>query len=101
AGPWEVRFAKGFGAPERTTCEKLIWWTDHADPKIRFFSGTASYTTSFELPPRAPGEAGRILLDLGRVGAMAQVVVNGRDLGVLWKPPFLADVTSAVRPGPN
>ena len=32
---------------------------------------------------------------------MAQVKLNGRDLGILWKPPFRADVTGALRPGAN
>ena len=32
---------------------------------------------------------------------MAEVKLNGRDLGILWKPPFRVDVTDALQPGPN
>jgi hypothetical protein len=32
---------------------------------------------------------------------MAQVKLNGKDLGILWKPPFRADVTGAVKAGEN
>ena len=40
-------------------------------------------------------------LDLGEVQVMAQVNLNGDDLGVLWKPPFRVEVTGAVRAGRN
>jgi hypothetical protein len=42
-----------------------------------------------------------IVLDLGVVKDFAEVLVNGKDLGVLWKPPFRIDVTGAVQPGKN
>lgn len=33
---------------------------------------------------------------------IAEVLVNGRPVGgILWKPPFQADVTDALRPGTN
>ena len=32
---------------------------------------------------------------------MAQVVLNGRPLGTLWKPPFRVDITDAAQPGDN
>ena len=37
-------------------------------------------------------------LDLGVVKNLAEVVVNGRSLGVLWRPPFRVEVTEAWRP---
>ncbi|HWI56466.1 MAG TPA: glycosyl hydrolase, partial [Bacillota bacterium] len=40
-------------------------------------------------------------LDLGRVAVMAEVKLNGKDLGILWKPPFRVDVTAALKPGEN
>ena len=47
----------------------------------------------------APGR--RLYLDLGRVQVMAEVKLNGKDLGILWKPPFRLDVTDAARAGEN
>jgi len=33
---------------------------------------------------------------------LAEVAVNGKPVGgILWKPPFQADVTSALKPGAN
>jgi hypothetical protein len=73
----------------------------HSHPGVRHFSGTASYTTTFIVPRAALGKGQRLWLDLGRVEVIAGVRVNGRQLGTLWKPPFLIDVTDAVRAGDN
>jgi hypothetical protein len=37
SGPWEVRFASGWGAPDRVTFPELSSWTEHDDAGIRFF----------------------------------------------------------------
>jgi hypothetical protein len=42
-----------------------------------------------------------VLLDLGAVKDLAEVSLNGRAFGVLWKPPFRVDVTDALKPGAN
>ena len=87
--------------PERMTFEQLTSWTEHPQPAVRYFSGTATYRRSFDLPADRLSESRSVLLDLGRVESLAEVVVNGRNLGVLWKPPFVVDITSAARPGAN
>jgi hypothetical protein len=100
-GPWELEFPKGWGAPERVTLERLISWTDHSDAGVRYFSGTATYRRKFELPARMLGKDRALYLDLGRVYVMAQAKLNGRDLGILWKPPFSVDVTDILHAGAN
>jgi hypothetical protein len=35
------------------------------------------------------------------VAELADVKLNGREVGVVWKPPFHIDVTGFVRPGAN
>jgi hypothetical protein len=43
-----------------------------------------------------------VVPDLGKVKEIAEVSVNGKSVGgILWKPPFQADVTEAVKPGRN
>jgi hypothetical protein len=42
------------------------------------------------------------MLDLGTVKDFAEVEINGKAVGgVLWKPPFVVDVTRSVKPGSN
>jgi hypothetical protein len=100
-GPWQVAFPAGMGAPPGVMLERLQSLHRHADPGVRHFSGTASYSTSFTVARSALGAGRRLWLDLGRVEVIAQVRVNGRSLGSLWKPPFLIDVTDAVEAGEN
>ena len=37
------------------------------------------------------------MLDLGAVGCMAEVTLNGQQLGTLWKQPYTIDLTPALR----
>jgi hypothetical protein len=100
-GPWELRFAPNWGAPERVTLERLISWTEHADAGVRYFSGTATYSKTVNVPPDLPAKDRLLYLDLGRVQVMAEVRLNSNDLGILWKPPYCVDVTGAVKAGDN
>jgi hypothetical protein len=100
-GPWEVRFAAGYGAPAKIQLPKLLSWSEHPDPGVKYFSGTAKYVTRFTVPQELFAEGRRLRLDLGNVAVMVDVKVNGRDLGTLWKAPFQVDATEACKPGEN
>lgn len=99
AGPWQVGFAPVVGAPAKATFPELRSWSENADPNIKYFSGTATYSKELRLDPPRPGQ--RYILDLGTVHEMAAIKVNGRAMGVVWYPPFRIDVTSALKAGEN
>jgi hypothetical protein len=101
AGAWEVSFPEGWGAPERIEIPELMCWTNHADYDVRHFSGTASYRKEVELADELFHEDVVLTLDLGGVKVLAEVWVNGRNLGVLWKQPYAVEVTDAMQPGSN
>jgi len=100
-GPWELRFPPKWGAPERVTLDKLVSWSEHADPGVKYFSGTATYSKTITVPREMLGKDRRIYLDLGKVQVIATVKLNGKDLGILWKPPYRVDVTGALKAGDN
>lgn len=100
-GPWDVRFAPNWDAPDRVTFEKLMSWSDHPEAGVRYFSGAATYSKTFQVPPSLLAEDQRLYLDLGKVAVIAEVTLNGKPLGTLWKAPFELDVTEAVKPGDN
>jgi hypothetical protein len=101
AGPWAVAFQKDRGAPASIELPQLVSLHRHADPGVRFFSGTATYRNSFEVPEAWFAPDRRVVLDLGRVEVIAEIVVNGTTLGPLWKEPYRADITTLVRAGVN
>jgi hypothetical protein len=101
AGPWEIRFDPAWGGPAGPVIfSKLEDWSKRPEAGIRYYSGTATYRTTFPCPTPA-AQRRPLFLDLGKVQVMAEVRLNGRDLGIVWKPPFRVDVSGAIQPGPN
>jgi hypothetical protein len=98
---WEIQFPPNWGAPESLKIDQLISWSDHSDPGVKYFSGTATYTKTFRLPQNLYANDLRLYLDLGKVAIIAQPKVNGQELGTLWKPPFRAEITKFLKPGEN
>ena len=101
SGPWELAFPPNWGAPDRVTLDKLISWSEHPEPGVKYFSGTATYTKTINVPRETLGKGRRVYLDLGKVQVMAAVKLNGKDLGILWRTPYRLDVTDALRAGDN
>jgi hypothetical protein len=96
---WSVRF-DGLAAPAPIPDAGLGSLTGSADPHVKYFSGTSIYRSSFTLPAGArPGMPMR--LDLGQVGDVAEVLVNGKPAGIAWKPPYELDVGTLVHEGVN
>jgi hypothetical protein len=97
---WQIAFQPGRGAPATTTPDTLAPLDASADAGIRHFSGIATYSTSFALPhgvkPGAP-----LWIDLGKVGDLAEVSLNGKPVGSAWHAPFRVDIGSATRKGRN
>jgi len=101
SGNWDLAFPPGGGAASHFSFDRLSSWSDHPDAGVRYFSGTAVYTTAFTLPASSLGPDRCLTLDLGRVEVMARVRLNGQDLGLLWKAPYQVDITRAARAGQN
>lgn len=100
-GPWRVSFPANLGAPPEVTLQELISLHEHQKEGVRYFSGTATYTKNFDVAATAVAGGRHLYLDLGRVAVLAEVRLNGQNLGVLWKPPFRVDVTEVIHPGEN
>ena len=100
-GPWELSFPAASGAPERVLLDQLLSWSDHVEPGIKHFSGTAVYRQRVELSPEMVKPDQRLFLDLGKVEVMAEVTWNQKRFPVLWKPPFRVELTDCARIGAN
>ena len=98
--PWSVKFGE-MGPTQSVEFCRLTSWHLNQDPDIRYYSGTAIYSTHVEIPRELFGEGKRLLLDLGDVREVAAVRINGKDSGLLWKPPYRTDATDVLHPGVN
>lgn len=98
-GDWKVTFQEGRGAPKQAVLSKLTSLSENSDPGIKYFSGTASYENVITLPAVAKNDS--YILDLGDVKNIAEVTVNGKQIGTVWKKPYRIDVTSALKSGSN
>lgn len=101
SGPWEVSFQPNLGAPKNIQMAKLEPWTMNGDDGVKYFSGTATYAKTIQVPKAWLKSGTCIILDLGNVKDIAQVSINGQLGAALWKPPFQADITRLLKAGKN
>ena len=79
---------------------QLFDWSQHEDDRIRYFSGHARYTTTWELKKNQVPK-GRAWLSLPNVKDIAHVWINGKDCGIAWTAPYEVEITGALQKGKN
>ncbi len=90
-GTWQVEFVSGGpDLPAGRQIRELTSWTAFAGEPGERFAGTARYKLAFDRPGSLPG---LWLLDLGTVCESARVRLNGRELGVVFQPPYRIPVS--------
>ncbi len=100
-GTWNVSFEPNRGAPAHIVLDQLTSWSENANPGVKYFSGTGSYTKNIQAPSNWFKNDSQIWLDLGSVKNLAEVEVNGKSLGIVWKTPFRVNVTGVLKQGGN
>jgi hypothetical protein len=115
---WQVTFGEAGQAIEMSA---LVSWTE--DPQRRYFSGSATYVKTVEIPETATSPGHSLTLDFGEgtpvampfpltrpnmraylespVREAAQVYANGKLAGYVWHPPYRVDLTPYLKPGKN
>lgn len=98
--PWQLQFnpAQG-GSANPVSLDNLTDWTQSSDPRIRYYSGTAVYSTTFVLDKKHRQATCHLTFD--QVGSVAQVVVNGKEAGTVWCSPWQVDITPFIKKGKN
>ncbi|MBR1921410.1 MAG: hypothetical protein IJ829_05340 [Kiritimatiellae bacterium] len=96
-GPWTLVFDANGGAPTNALAlAKLVSWTSLPDPGARYFSGTATYETTIDVPAGLT-----FTLDLGDVRDVAEVFLDGRFLAALWHAPYRLDLPDDLKKSPG
>ena len=92
-------FDPKWGGPASSDFSTLVDWTQRPEAGIKYYSGTATYKTTFSVASLDPKST--YSLNLGNVAIMAQVKLNGQDLGIAWKSPFRLDTAGALKADAN
>ena len=100
-GTWQVAFQPNRGAPPSIALEQLASLSEHRNPGVRYFAGSANYQIKFNVTAGSLKRGERQILDLGSVHDLAQVTLNGHAFPAQWRPPFRLAVTDHLKVGEN
>jgi hypothetical protein len=95
---WKIQFRQNGDKGLVWVCDSLSDWTTSTNPDIKYFSGTATYSTTFRFRPQRNRQ---YRLCLGSLHDQARVLVNGQEAGIVWCSPYEVDITSYLRHGRN
>jgi hypothetical protein len=76
---------------------RLQWLTESENADVKYFSGTSTYTISFKFSFKDIQPTDSILLDLGEFESIAELKLNGTNLGYLSKPGKLIPVKGILK----
>ena len=97
-GPWEIAFDTTWGGPDKIVSDTLFDWSKRPENGIKYYSGTATYTKSFDLPENMDLKTGKgYYIDLGIIKNLGRIKLNGKDLGVVWTAPWQAEISGILK----
>jgi len=99
SGSWKVAFAPKTDQKFELDFPELTDFSKHSSQSVNYFSGTATYRKEISIDAASLKE--RTILDLGEMNDIAEVRINGKSAGVLWYPPYRADITGLLNAGEN
>jgi len=98
---WQVNFDPAMGGPASYTMSQLTDWSDIEQEGIKYFSGTAEYARELMIEEDELTSGRDVYLRFADIQETAQISINGNDCGIIWTPPYTANITQYVKPGPN
>ncbi|WP_373496478.1 glycosyl hydrolase [Aquiflexum sp.] len=98
---WNLAFDTRMGGPKQYLMKTLTSWTDIDVDGIKYYSGTATYTRDFTLEQSVLSNETEAFVVFEGVQNMARVFINGNDCGIVWTPPYRANITPYLKAGNN
>lgn len=83
---------------QKITLDSLYSWTERKENDLKYFSGRGIYETTFDLNSVNPKN--NYWIDLGQVHEIAEVFLNGKSQGIVWKKPYLVTL-NGLKSGGN
>ncbi|MDR2285993.1 MAG: hypothetical protein LBE04_00735 [Prevotellaceae bacterium] len=101
-GKWTVLFKPKTGEePFSRTFSSLVDFSKQDDDDVKYFSGTAVYETTIQMKSSDLSANRAVTLNIDELYDIAEIEVNGKKAGVLWHPPYRADITAYLKSGAN
>lgn len=94
---WNINFERD--STLQITRGELFDWSKDDDKRIRHYSGTALYSTTFQYDVDSDNKT--VYLDLGNLPDLADVIVNDIHCGTAWTYPDRVNITEALQNGSN
>ena len=98
-GSWRLRMPLARGAALDTSFSRLFSWTEVE--RTKHFSGAAEYEIDFDVPKAYVRADIQMVLDVGRVGNVAEILINGKKAGTIWMRGQFCPLHGLVRAGKN
>ncbi|WP_298763506.1 glycosyl hydrolase [uncultured Polaribacter sp.] len=90
---------KEIGPKEPVFFSALEDWSISQNEQIKHYSGSANYTTTFNVDKLPKNQ--EVYINLGKLSVMAKVKLNGKDLGGVWIAPYRLNISKAIQKGEN
>jgi hypothetical protein len=92
--PWSVAFES---ADTTIAMDILRDWSTYDEPKLKYYSGHATYENSFDVESSVSGAYIRI----EELHDIATIYINDKCCGTIWTKPYITDISNAIRSGKN
>lgn len=94
---WKIYFDSSMGGPvlplETTVLSDI---SKNENPAVKYYSGSMRYQNTFTVH-----DVMDTRIEIKEIHDIATVYVNGIDCGTIWTPPYVLDISKAVRKGNN
>jgi hypothetical protein len=98
---WEIDFFNRWTDEHYSVANTPLFdWTQSQDDKLKYFSGTATYKTSFNVE-RSIAKCSDIQISFENIGVLATVFVNGKEAGTVWAKPYRLNINKLLKEGTN
>ncbi|TDI69653.1 MAG: hypothetical protein E2O86_05095 [Bacteroidetes bacterium] len=98
---WRISFDTEMGGPETYQMEELTSWSNIDLAGVKYYSGTATYTREFTIEGSLLSKETEVYVAFEDIQEIARVSVNGSDCGIVWTPPYIANITKHLNSGVN
>jgi hypothetical protein len=101
-GEWKIYFQPKTNEESfQKNFKELADFSKQEDKSVKYFSGTAIYEKTININAADLATGKMVTIDLGQLYDIAELEVNGKKAGVLWSPPYRANITPLLKEGNN